>query len=101
VENFHITYQIGRYPENFWITPYLSGLSRNFQYKKLLDAAHYRLAKRQLAQSLSDGEESETAHLQGKPTIELETSEEPATVTVEKLLQRADSSPTGESNQPW
>jgi hypothetical protein len=24
------------YPENFWITSYLSGLSRNFQYKKLL-----------------------------------------------------------------
>jgi hypothetical protein len=29
------------YPENFWITSYLSGLSRNFQYKKLLCCLGY------------------------------------------------------------
>jgi hypothetical protein len=30
------------YPEIFWITSYLSGLSRNFQYKKLLGGSSFQ-----------------------------------------------------------
>ncbi len=60
--------------------------------------AHDRLAKRQVAQSQSSGEESETANLQGDPKTGLEPSQKPATVTTQELLNRAASSAASNSD---
>jgi hypothetical protein len=58
-----------------------------------------RWAKRQLAQSPSGSEESETAHFQGDPTVGLEVSKKPTTVIAQELLKHTDISAAGDSNQ--
>jgi hypothetical protein len=60
--------------------------------------AHNRLAKCQMAQSKSSGEESETPNLQGNPTPGLEPSEEPTEVTAQELLKRTARSASSNSD---